>query len=185
MRSSEARPEPPRRCTFPARARATRRRPPARLAPPPARSPEQLVNGSYEHYYHHAHATLRTGPIYTVRLGTEAGSPGAQSVINPHPALPLPPPPPLSPSLQGFFFKLWDRLAGSVPPAGKPCVCSRCEEAAGRRSQRLFDALEKPDYSPLLSPAFWAEGLGALMGSDGAAAAAAAAPAAPARRKVE
>lgn len=79
-----------------------------------------IVNGSYEHYYHHAKATLRTGPIYT-----------------------------------GFFFKIWDSLAGSVPPAGTPCICSRCEVARGKRTRAAWEALPKPDYSPLLAPSFW------------------------------
>jgi len=93
---------------------------------------QPLVNGAYEHYFHHAKATLKTGPMYT-----------------------------------GFFFKLWDRLAGSVPPAGSPCLCSRCEAAAGRRSPAAWRELAKPDYSPLLSAKFW------LYGEDAAAAPAA------------
>ena len=77
-------------------------------------------NGSYEHYYHHAHATLATGPIYT-----------------------------------GFFFKVWDSLAGSVPPADKDCKCSRCERGLGRRSEAAWAKVVKPDYSVLLQPSFW------------------------------
>ena len=84
---------------------------------------QPLINGAYEHYYHHAKATLQTGPIYT-----------------------------------GFFWKVWDNIAGSVPPAGSACICSRCEAAAGRRSLVAWAALPKPDYSPLLSPAFWWSG---------------------------
>ena len=59
------------------------------------------------------------------------------------------------PIYTGFFFKAWDSLAGSRPPAAAPCICSRCEAAAGRRSPQAWAALPKPDYAPLLSPAFW------------------------------
>jgi lathosterol oxidase len=56
----------------------------------------------------------------------------------------------------GFFFKIWDRLAGSVyqaPPS--ECLCARCSQERGERTQAAFDAVEKPDYSVLLKPAFW------------------------------
>ena len=59
----------------------------------------------------------------------------------------------------GFFFKLWDRLAKSeydAPP--ESCLCARCCIARGERTREAFDALEKPDYSPLLSPSFWLRG---------------------------
>ena len=92
---------------------------------------QPLVNGAYEHYYHHAKATLKTGPMFT-----------------------------------GFFFKLWDNLASSVPPAGSPCLCSRCEAAAGRRSPEAWRKLDKVNYTPLLSLKFW------LSGEDAAAPAA-------------
>ena len=74
----------------------------------------------------------------------------------------------------GFMFKCWDQLAGSVPPAGKPCLCSRCEAAAGRRSPAAFAKLEKPDYSPLLRAGFWLEGVRLMAGLEAADAAPAA-----------
>jgi lathosterol oxidase len=59
-----------------------------------------------------------------------------------------------TPLYTGFFFKLWDQLAGTV--SQKPCVCARCEAAKGKRSRAEWEKVEKPDYAPLLSPAFWA-----------------------------
>lgn len=59
----------------------------------------------------------------------------------------------------GFFFKLWDQLAGSVYEAGpEECLCARCSVARGERTREAFDALEKPDYSVLLKPSFWLSG---------------------------
>jgi len=59
----------------------------------------------------------------------------------------------------GFFFKIWDQIAGSEYKAGaESCLCSRCSVARGERTHERFDALEKPDYSPLLSPSFWLRG---------------------------
>ncbi|MFT3774370.1 MAG: sterol desaturase family protein [Minicystis sp.] len=59
----------------------------------------------------------------------------------------------------GFFFKIWDRLAGSVYEAGpEACVCARCATARGERSREAFEALPKPDYSVLLKPSFWWNG---------------------------
>jgi lathosterol oxidase len=55
----------------------------------------------------------------------------------------------------GFFFKVWDSLAGSVPAAGSPCKCSRCECERGQRTEKQWLALKKPDYSVLLAPQFW------------------------------
>ena len=77
------------------------------------------LNGSYEHYTHHATATLNS-PLYC-----------------------------------GFFFRVWDQLAGSVPSPSAPCKCSRCECARGLRSEAAWHALERPDYSVLLKPGFW------------------------------
>ena len=76
------------------------------------------LNGSYEHYTHHATASLGS-PLYC-----------------------------------GFFLRVWDQLAGSVP-ASAPCKCSRCECERGLRSEAAWRALDKPDYSVLLQPSFW------------------------------
>lgn len=60
------------------------------------------------------------------------------------------------PQHTGFFFKLWDDMAGSVYKAGpETCLCAKCCIARGERTREIFDAIEKPDYSPLLSPSFW------------------------------
>lgn len=59
----------------------------------------------------------------------------------------------------GFFFKLWDQLAGSVPGGDQKCVCSRCERAAGRRSLEAWEKTTKYDYSVLLAPRFWWSGV--------------------------
>jgi len=53
----------------------------------------------------------------------------------------------------GFFFKIWDQLAGSVYPG--ECFCARCEQKAGKRTREAFKKIEKPDYSVLVNPAFW------------------------------
>jgi lathosterol oxidase len=59
----------------------------------------------------------------------------------------------------GFFFKIWDKLAKSTYDAGpESCICARCSSARGERTREAFDALEKPDYSPLLSASFWLRG---------------------------
>jgi lathosterol oxidase len=59
----------------------------------------------------------------------------------------------------GFFFKLWDKLAGSVYEAGPDkCLCAKCCVARGERTREAFDRVEKPDYSVLLSPTFWLHG---------------------------
>src|SRR5581483_12013163 len=56
----------------------------------------------------------------------------------------------------GFFFKIWDRIAGSLYTAGpEECLCARCSTARGERTREAFDAVEKPDYSVLLRPSFW------------------------------
>ncbi len=56
----------------------------------------------------------------------------------------------------GFFFKIWDQIAKSEYRAGpEECVCASCSTARGERSREAFAALDKPDYSPLLSPSFW------------------------------
>ncbi len=59
----------------------------------------------------------------------------------------------------GFFFKLWDRAAGSVYEAGPDeCLCARCSTARGERTREAFEAVEKPDYSVLVDPSFWWKG---------------------------
>ena len=58
----------------------------------------------------------------------------------------------------GFFFQLWDRLAGSTLPEAD-CFCARCEQAKGLRSRAAFAKIDKVDYQPLLSPSFWLKGL--------------------------
>lgn len=59
----------------------------------------------------------------------------------------------------GFFFKIWDQLAGSLYKAGPDtCICAKCSTARGERSREAFEAVKKPDYSVLLDPAFWWNG---------------------------
>jgi lathosterol oxidase len=59
----------------------------------------------------------------------------------------------------GFFFKIWDRIAGSTYEAGpESCLCARCCTARGERTREAFAAVEKPDYSVLLEPSFWLHG---------------------------
>lgn len=62
----------------------------------------------------------------------------------------------------GFFFKLWDQIAGSLYKEGpETCICAGCSTARGERSREAFEAVHKPDYSVLLKPSFW------LTGHDG------------------
>ena len=56
----------------------------------------------------------------------------------------------------GFFFKLWDQKFGSLYE--DECVCSRCACERGERSLEAWNALQKPDYSVMLRPAFWLPG---------------------------
>lgn len=53
----------------------------------------------------------------------------------------------------GFCIKLWDQLWGSVYT--KKCFCCKCQVAEGKRTREIYDKVEKPDYSVLLSPSFW------------------------------
>lgn len=53
----------------------------------------------------------------------------------------------------GFFFKIWDQLAGSVYP--KACFCVRCQQKEGKRERHQWEKLEKPDYSKLLDISFY------------------------------
>ena len=57
----------------------------------------------------------------------------------------------------GFFFKLWDKLAGTEHSG--PCRCSFCQREKGLRTLEQWEKLEKPDYSALLEPSFWLSGL--------------------------
>ena len=59
----------------------------------------------------------------------------------------------------GFFFKVWDQLAGSEYKAGPAeCLCAKCCRARGERTREAFEKIEKPDYSVLLSPSYWWHG---------------------------
>jgi lathosterol oxidase len=53
----------------------------------------------------------------------------------------------------GFFFKIWDQLAGSIEEG--PCACCKCSVARGERTLQAWNAVEKPDYSPLFTLSFW------------------------------
>lgn len=53
----------------------------------------------------------------------------------------------------GFFFKLWDNMAGSTWP--KQCFCAKCARGRGERTLEQYNKVEKPDYSVLLSPSWW------------------------------
>jgi lathosterol oxidase len=49
----------------------------------------------------------------------------------------------------GFFFKIWDQLAGSIYPDSK-CDCITCQvRVNGPRTKEQFDKVVKPDYSVL------------------------------------
>ena len=52
----------------------------------------------------------------------------------------------------GFFFKIWDQLFDSEH-TGR-CACVDCRPAK-ERSRTVWAKTEKPDYSVLLSPAWW------------------------------
>ena len=64
----------------------------------------------------------------------------------------------------GFFFKIWDQLFGSVHK-GK-CGCAKCCIEAGQRTREAFEAVEKPDYSVLLSPVMWFGGAKTMKMAD-------------------
>merc|ERR550525_246427 len=53
----------------------------------------------------------------------------------------------------GFFFKIWDQIAGSMYP--KECFCCRCEQRKGNRTLEEFRKIVIPDYSVLLKPSFY------------------------------
>ncbi|CEL99449.1 unnamed protein product [Vitrella brassicaformis CCMP3155] len=57
----------------------------------------------------------------------------------------------------GFFLKVFDRMWGCMY-TGK-CLCVKCATERGERSYEKWEAVEKPDYSVLLSVPFWCEGL--------------------------
>jgi Delta7-sterol 5-desaturase len=75
----------------------------------------------------------------------------------------------------GFFFKIWDKLFGSVYQEGE-CLCSKCCVARGERSEEAWAKLAKPDYSVLFSPAFWWSGQARDEASGGKASSASAEP---------
>jgi lathosterol oxidase len=60
----------------------------------------------------------------------------------------------------GFFFKIWDQLAGSMSP--DPCACAKCCVERGERSDAAWAKVVLPDYSVLLRPAFWWSGASSL-----------------------
>lgn len=53
----------------------------------------------------------------------------------------------------GFFFKIWDQIAGSIYRG--ECLCSKCAREKGKRTPEQWKAIKKPDYSVLLQPSFW------------------------------
>lgn len=53
----------------------------------------------------------------------------------------------------GFFFKFWDQTADST--LKDTCTCVKCQHQRGERTLEVYNATEKPDYSPLLSLKFW------------------------------
>jgi len=57
----------------------------------------------------------------------------------------------------GFFFKIWDQMFGSIYE-GDVVISAMEARKQGLRTREAFDAIEKPDYSPLLSPSFWLKG---------------------------
>jgi lathosterol oxidase len=56
----------------------------------------------------------------------------------------------------GFFFKIWDQMAGSLYPDAK-CDCIKCQkEKNGERTKEQYDKIVKPDYSVLWKdPTIW------------------------------
>jgi len=60
------------------------------------------------------------------------------------------------PYYTGFYFKIWDNIMGSVWKG--ECCCSKCAREKGLRTKELWDKVEKPDYSPLFTLAFWLTG---------------------------
>jgi len=57
----------------------------------------------------------------------------------------------------GFFLKIWDQLCGSMYDG--ECFCSKCAREKGLRTRERYDAIEKPDYSPLFKVSFWVQGI--------------------------
>lgn len=55
------------------------------------------------------------------------------------------------PIFTGFFFKIWDQVFSTEYP-DKKCECFKCREP---RPLSQWEAVEKPDYSVLLSPKWW------------------------------
>jgi len=55
----------------------------------------------------------------------------------------------------GFFFKIWDKMFGSMYPESKGCFCAECARKNGERTREEFAKIQVPDYSILLRPSFW------------------------------
>jgi len=54
----------------------------------------------------------------------------------------------------GFMFKIWDQLAGSEWKGDD--LSAYTSVSKGGRTLKEFENIHKPDYSVLLSPAWWA-----------------------------
>jgi hypothetical protein len=54
------------------------------------------------------------------------------------------------PIYTGFFFKIWDQLFFTEYQSA--CSCAQCRP---KRTHQEWDAVVKPDYSVLMSPAWW------------------------------
>jgi Delta7-sterol 5-desaturase len=64
------------------------------------------------------------------------------------------------PLYNGQLFQIWDQLFGSIDTSPRSqCLCSRCARERGERTHEKWLAIEKPDYSPLLSLNFWIRNL--------------------------
>ena len=96
-----------------------------------------ILNTSYHHYMHHA---ISAKNRYNLLL------PYIFYYINEfHLILCI-----YRPIYTGFFFKLWDQLFQTEYT--EPCQCVHCRPA---RTLKMWEEVEKPDYSVLLSPRWW------------------------------
>ena len=64
----------------------------------------------------------------------------------------------LRPIHTGNFFKIWDRMFGSL--YDKKCTCAECCREEGKRTSEQYEKVVKPDYSVLLDWRFWCHGEG-------------------------